>query len=119
MLLKIMFRSLRPLHDTQCGAKAVRRQSLEAIGHDLFISDFAFDVNLIYSALRRGLTVKEIGIRYNHFENESKVSSALLKISFGMFLSILRLRIHYSRFRGLIHSRRLKGMIESMMRAID
>lgn len=116
LLLKMVFPRLRPLHDTQCGAKAVHKRALDLIGDDLFITDFAFDVNFIYSALRRGLSVREVGIRYNHFENESKVSNELLKISFGMFLSILRLRIHYSRFKGSLHSRRLKGLIESLMR---
>jgi glycosyltransferase involved in cell wall biosynthesis len=119
VLLKIIFPRLRPLHDTQCGAKAVHKKAFDVIGNDLFITDFAFDVNLIYSALRHGLGVKEIGIRYNHFENESKVSRRLLKISLGMFLSIMRLRFHYSRFRGFVHSLPLKGLIEFLMRAIQ
>jgi glycosyltransferase involved in cell wall biosynthesis len=118
LLLKVIFPRLRSLHDTQCGAKAVHRKALDAIGDELFITDFAFDVNLIYAALRRGLRVREIGIRYNHFENESKVSSKLLKISFGMLLSVLRLRIYYSRFRGLMHSRILKDLIEFLMRVM-
>jgi glycosyltransferase involved in cell wall biosynthesis len=116
VLLKIVFPRLRPLHDTQCGAKAIHKKVFDVIGDDLFITDFAFDVNLIYSALRHGLGVKEIGIRYNHFENESKVSRRLLKTSLGMFLSIIRLRIHYSRLRVVIRSRRLKGLIEFLMR---
>jgi glycosyltransferase involved in cell wall biosynthesis len=118
VLLKIVFPRLRPLHDTQCGAKALHRRALDVIVEDLFITDFAFDVNLIYSALRHGLGVKEIGIKYNHFENESKVSHRLLKTGFGMFLSILRLRLYYSRFRGLIHSSQLKGIIEFLMRVV-
>jgi glycosyltransferase involved in cell wall biosynthesis len=119
VLLKIAFPRLRQLHDTQCGAKALHRRALDAIVDDLFITDFAFDVNLIYSALRHGLGVKEIGIEYNHSENESKVSGKLLKTSLGMLLSILRLRLHYSRFRGVIHSRRLKGLIEFLMRVVQ
>jgi glycosyltransferase involved in cell wall biosynthesis len=110
VLLKIVFPGLRPFHDTQCGAKAFHRKALDAIGDDLFITDFAFDVNLIYSALRHGLRVKEVRITYNHFENESKVSRRLLSTSFVMFLSILRLRLHYSKFRGLMHSWRLKDL---------
>jgi dolichyl-phosphate beta-glucosyltransferase len=115
-LLKIMFPALKHFHDTQCGAKAIQRHMLDTLGDDLFITDFAFDVNLIYAALRHNLSVREIRIKSNHYENESKISPKLLKISFAMFLSIVRLRLHYSRFKSLIHSSRLKPLIGLLMR---
>jgi glycosyltransferase involved in cell wall biosynthesis len=101
-LVKLLFPKLRGFHDTQCGAKAVRRNVIRKVGRDLFITDFAFDINLIYSALRFGFIVKEVAVGYNHVEKDSKVSRSLFKTGFGMFLSVVRLRIYYSKFRKLV-----------------
>jgi glycosyltransferase involved in cell wall biosynthesis len=103
-LVRTLFPKLRGVHDTQCGAKAVRRDVLFRVVSDLFITDFAFDVNLIYSSLRLGFVVKEIAVDYDYVENESKVSSSLFKVCFGMFLSLVRLRLYYSKFRKLLFS---------------
>jgi len=119
VLLKMAFPRLRPLHDTQCGAKAVHRRTLDLMGDDLFITDFAFDVNLIYSALRRGFKIEEVAIRYNHFEHESKISRNLFRVSFAMLLSVIRLRLYYSRQRPLLQNGRLKRLIEFLMGFCD
>ena len=76
---------------------------LDAIENDFLITDFAFDVNLIYSSLAFGFNVKEIGISW--FEKDgSKLSGGLTKHSFIMFFSLLRLRLYYSRFRKILYS---------------
>jgi glycosyltransferase involved in cell wall biosynthesis len=103
-LVQLLFPKLRGIYDTQCGAKAVRKDVISRVGDDLFITDFAFDINLIYSALRFGFVVKEISVDYDHVEDESKVSRSLFKVCFGMFLSIVRLRLYYSKLRKLIFS---------------
>lgn len=102
IVLGIFFKELRRFRDTQCGAKAIRRSALLAIKDDLFISDFAFDVNLIYSAIRKGFTVTNVYVNWVHHDYDSKVSSNLLKISFMMLISILKLRIYYSPFKRLL-----------------
>ena len=116
VLLRIVFPELKRVHDTQCVSNAFRRKAIDAILDDLFISDFAFDVNLIYSALHGGFDVREIGIEYNHVDNGSKVSCNLLKTSFAMFLSIIRLRLYYSKLRELLYADRLKGLVEFLMK---
>lgn len=101
-LIKLLFRDMRGIMDTQCGAKVFRGSLIETVKNDLFITDFSFDVNLIYSALRHGLKVKEVGITWKHIEDSSKVSSNPFKLAIKMFLSVVRLRIYYSRFKGFI-----------------
>ncbi|MEM3871152.1 MAG: glycosyltransferase family 2 protein [Nitrososphaeria archaeon] len=104
VLLKIFFWRLRGINDTQCGAKAFRRSVIEKIGKDLFITDFAFDVNLIYSTLRHGLKVKEVGVKWSHESSGSKLSTYILIITIKMFISVIRLRIYYSQFRRILEN---------------
>lgn len=114
-LVQLLFPKLRGVYDTQCGAKAVRRGVISKVGDDLFITDFTFDINLIYSVLRFGFVVKEIPVEYAHVESDSKVSRSLFKIGFGMFLSLVRLRLYYSKLRRLVFGdgvlRRLVGFL--------
>lgn len=103
-LIRMMFRKMRNIRDTQCGAKVFNGTLLDKISKDLFITDFAFDVNLIYSALRHGLKVKEKGITWKHIEDASKVSARPFRQALKMFLSLLRLRIYYSRLNEVLKS---------------
>ncbi|WP_161969735.1 glycosyltransferase [Candidatus Methanodesulfokora washburnensis] len=107
-LTKLMFWRLRGIADTQCGAKVVKRYVADKILGDLFITGFAIDVNLIYSAMRRGFKVKEVGITYTHIEHESKVSKALAKLVLGMFFSLIKLRLYYSRFRPVLDTKTMR-----------
>ncbi|TET63418.1 glycosyltransferase [Candidatus Bathyarchaeota archaeon] len=97
VLVRLLFWRLNKIRDTQCGCKVLKRKVARIIGNSLFISDFAFDVNLIYSTLQHGFRVKEVGIKWSHRETDSKVSNKLWKISLAMFFSIVKLRIFYSR----------------------
>jgi glycosyltransferase involved in cell wall biosynthesis len=101
---RFMFRSLRGIRDTQCGAKAVRRRVIERIREDLFITDFVFDLNLIVSTIHHAFVVKEIGIEWEHVEKGSKVSVALVRFVLLMGFSLVRLRIYYSKFRRLLQA---------------
>ena len=102
---RLMFRSMRGIRDTQCGAKVVRRHVIERIRKDLFITDFVFDLNLIVSTLDHGFVVKEVGIEWKHIESESKVSEALARFVLLMSLSLVRLRIYYGMCRPLLQAR--------------
>lgn len=115
-LLKMLFKPLKGIPDTQCGAKALHRKVFLAIKDELFISDFAFDVNLIYSALRKGFTLTNVYVNWIHHEDYSKVSGAYLNIALKMLISILMLRIYYSRFRKLLYSRHLRVLLKFLYR---
>jgi glycosyltransferase involved in cell wall biosynthesis len=104
-LVKLMFWRLRGIVDTQCGAKVLKSYVINKILGDLFITGFAVDVNLIYSTMRRGFKVKEVGVTYTHVEHESKVSKALVELVLGMFFSLIKLRMYYSRFRSILDAK--------------
>jgi glycosyltransferase involved in cell wall biosynthesis len=101
---KLMFWRLRGIKDTQCGVKVFSKQLADTIRNDFLITDFAFDVNLIYSSLSFNFKVKEVGIKWMD-QHGSKLSGGLLKHAFIMFFSLLRLRLYYSRFRKILYSK--------------
>ncbi len=83
------------LKDTQCPAKVVRHEAVQAIHSQLRIADLAFDVNLLFSLKRAGFSVVEIPIEWTD-KIGSTVTRSLARSSFVMFLSVLRLRLFYS-----------------------
>ena len=81
------------IRDTQCGAKVMRREAVEAIHSTLCIADMAFDINLLYSLKRKGYKVIEVPTEWTD-KAGSKV--ALGRTSLTMLLSVIRLRLIYS-----------------------
>jgi dolichyl-phosphate beta-glucosyltransferase len=57
--------------DTQCGFKAFRGDVARQLFRQLTIDRFAFDVELIYLALRAGYRVKEVPVRIHHAEGST------------------------------------------------
>ena len=106
VLLGLLFWSLHNIRDTQCGVKIFTRRLIEKINGDLLISDFAFDVNLIYSALFHGFKVKEVGVTWIE-KDGSKLSHGFHKQPIFMALSLLRLRIYYSNLKKILDSKTL------------
>jgi glycosyltransferase involved in cell wall biosynthesis len=84
------------IHDTQCGAKVLRRGAVEKVHHLLGIADMAFDINLLYALKRAGCTVLEVPTEWTD-QAGSKV--VLGRTSLTMLLSVLRLRLIHSPFR--------------------
>lgn len=109
-ITKLLFWRMRGINDTQCGCKAIKKSVVEKIRNDLFITGFAIDVNLIYSAMRCGFKVKEVGVAWMHVEKGSKVSGALMKLVLGMFFSLVKLRLYYSRLRCTLSTRPMKAL---------
>jgi hypothetical protein len=109
-LTKLMFWRLRGINDTQCGAKVLKKHVVKGVLGDLFITGFAIDVNLIYSAMRKKFKVKEVGITYAHVERESKVSKSLVKLMMGMLFSLIKLRLYYSRFRPILDTKTMRNI---------
>ena len=77
---KLIFWKLKGLSDTQCGAKAVRADAIARVRNDLFITGFAFDVNLIVSLIEAGFKIAEVPVPLSHCEFESKVSKNLVNL---------------------------------------
>jgi len=77
------------IRDTQCGFKLLRGDLARALFADLEIDRFAFDVELLWLARRRGETAAEVGVAWH----DSPASSVhALRDSMRMFADILRIR---------------------------
>ena len=80
------------IHDTQCGAKVMKREAVEKIHPYLRIADMAFDINLLVALHRAGFRILEIPTEWTD-QAGSKVM--LFHSSLAMFLSVVRVRLIY------------------------
>ncbi len=87
------------IKDTQCGAKLLRREVVQKIHHALRITDMAFDINLLYVIRRAGFKILEVPTEWTD-QIGSKV--VLGRTSLSMLLSVIRLRLIYSPFYGVL-----------------
>jgi glycosyltransferase involved in cell wall biosynthesis len=78
-----------PFWDTQCGFKAFRMSVCRAVAEGARIDRFGFDVELLYVAHLAGLKLREIPVRWDHYEG-SKVSVA--RDSLRMFNEVRLIR---------------------------
>jgi len=85
--------------DTQCGAKLFKREALKKIIPWLTISQWAFDIDLLYQCKRMGFKIKEIPTQWKEME-ESKLD--LKKDSIRMLFAVTQLRTLNSRFEHFI-----------------
>lgn len=90
---------LMPYRDTQCGAKVFRKEVLLKILPNLTMSQWAFDVELLYETQRAGFTIKEVPTIWSDKEY-SKLN--LSKAGPRMLLGVIRLRIIHSPFKSFI-----------------
>ena len=75
--------------DTQCGFKCFRREAAEQVFSRQRLDGFAFDVELLALAKRKGMCVREVPVRWRHVER-SKVSP--VRDSIRMLRDALRIR---------------------------
>ncbi len=61
------------IFDTQCGFKAIKREVFQDLSNDLNVEGFAFDVDLIVKAHKKGYRIVEIPIDWS-YKKGSKVS---------------------------------------------
>jgi dolichyl-phosphate beta-glucosyltransferase len=87
--LLVRFATGLPFWDTQCGFKAFRLDVCRPILESAHIEGFAFDVELLYLAYRRGLRLREIPVHWNHAEG-SKIQFA--RDSLRMLREVIALR---------------------------
>ena len=90
---------LMPYRDTQCGAKVCKSTALKEIINELSITEWAFDVNLIYSMRKKGFKIKEIPTKW---KDQSFSGLNLKKASIQCFLSVFQLRIINSGYKRLL-----------------
>jgi glycosyltransferase involved in cell wall biosynthesis len=103
------------IHDTQCGAKVMKREVVEKIHDNLRIADMAFDINLLVAIKRAGFRLRELPTEWTD-QAGSKV--VLFHSSLTMFLSTVRVRLVYSPFyKWLRPLRPLEGWIYKKLRA--
>ena len=96
-LVRVMF-GLR-ISDTQCGAKVLTRKAVQAILPHIGITQWAFDVDLLFQLRRAGFDIVEIPTTWRD------VSGSRLHVgraSVEMFVAMVRLRLLYSPFRGVV-----------------
>jgi glycosyltransferase involved in cell wall biosynthesis len=103
------------IHDTQCGAKMMKREAVEKIHSNLRIADMAFDINLLVALKRAGYRIREVPTEWTD-QAGSKVT--LFRSSLTMLLSVVRVRLIYSPFyKWLRPLRPLEGWIYKKLRA--
>jgi dolichyl-phosphate beta-glucosyltransferase len=78
-----------PYADTQCGFKAFRRPAAQTIFQLQRIERWGFDPELLFIALKRGYTIREVPVTWGHDER-SRIS--YLKDGWKMLEEIVRIR---------------------------
>ena len=103
------------IHDTQCGAKVVKREVIEKIHPNLRIADMAFDINLLVAIKQAGYRIREVPTEWTD-QAGSKV--VLARSSLTMLLSAFRVRLIYwpTIYRLLRPLRPLEGWIYTKLR---
>jgi len=104
------------IHDTQCGAKVMKRGVIEKIHPYLRIADMAFDINLLVAIKRAGFRILEVPTEWTD-QAGSKV--LLFHSSLTMLLSVIRVRLIYWPFvyKLMRPLRPLEGWVYKNLRA--
>jgi dolichyl-phosphate beta-glucosyltransferase len=84
------------MFDTQCGMKGFRKEIAESLFKVGRVNGFAFDVELLYIALKRNLDIKRLPVRLRNSEG-STVS--LLKHSPDMVKDLFKIKYNHIRNR--------------------
>jgi dolichyl-phosphate beta-glucosyltransferase len=96
-VMSLLYRSLvrhlltAQFTDTQCGAKAYRREVALELFHRQRLDGFAFDAEVLYLASRRGLRVAEVPFT---LEASRRSTVRLLEHSLGMIVDLVRVRLN-------------------------
>ncbi len=85
--------------DTQCGAKVVKREALDAVMPHLGLTRWAFDVDLLFQLKRGGYRIVELPTTWRDVAG-SKLN--VVRASLEMFLAVTRLRLLYSPLRWVV-----------------
>ena len=109
LLVRVLF-GLK-LSDTQCGAKLFRREVIQPVLRNLGVTNWAFDVDMLFQTKRLGASIREVPTVW-HDVSGSKIEIG--RSSVNMFVAMVRLRIFYSPLRFMIPI--LKPLAERLLR---
>jgi len=96
-LIRILF--LMPYRDTQCGAKIFRKEVVENVVSKLSLSQWAFDVDLLYNIRKEGFKITELSTKWSDKEY-SKIN--FMGVGPWMALALIRLRLLNSPFKEFV-----------------
>lgn len=82
------------MFDTQCGIKGFSAKVADDIFSVSKINSFAFDVEVIYIALKRNYDIKRLPVKLRNSEDSSV---SLLKHSIGMVVDIMKIKWNHLR----------------------
>lgn len=80
------------IFDTQCGMKGFRKEIAEKLFSLSRINGFAFDVELIYIALKKNIDIKKL---YVNLRNQENSSVRLLKHSPNMLVDLFKIKMNH------------------------
>ncbi len=83
--------TVKGLIDTQCGFKCFDLEKFQSIFPLMTIDRFSFDVELLFIAQKKGMTIKEIPVEWHHVE-ASRVRIWIDPVY--MFLGLLKIRLN-------------------------
>jgi len=83
---------VRGIRDTQCGFKLARGEEGRRIASELKIEGFAWDVEMIWLARRRGYEIAEVGVVWVN-SPDSRVDP--IRSSFSMLRDIITMRLRH------------------------
>jgi glycosyltransferase involved in cell wall biosynthesis len=92
MLVRILFGM--PFKDTQCGGKIFKANALRSVVNEIGLTDWSFDVELLYNLNKKGYRIEEVPVSWEH-KDGSKID--LLDTSVKMLVSVVGLRVKCSR----------------------
>jgi dolichyl-phosphate beta-glucosyltransferase len=78
------------IQDTQCGFKMFTAEAVEAVFPHVTVDGWAFDLEALVIAGRRGLRIREVPIEW-HYREASHLR--MLRDGAGMFRELLRIRV--------------------------
>jgi glycosyltransferase involved in cell wall biosynthesis len=102
-----------PYRDTQCGAKLIKRKAIEKVIGKMGVTEWAFDVDLLYNLHKSGFRVKEQRTTWSDMKG-SKID--MKKSSTQMFLAAARLRLVNSPFK--IFAKQLKWLVKPVWKIV-
>jgi glycosyltransferase involved in cell wall biosynthesis len=105
---------LLPYKDTQCGAKLFTSDSIRRVLPKLGMTQWAFDIELLYEMKKQGFVVKDIPTIWRDVKG-SKIK--VFKSSLQMLLSLFQLRIYRSPFKRLLNP--LRPLVITLWRKVQ
>ncbi|VVB67009.1 Glycosyltransferase AglD [Candidatus Norongarragalina meridionalis] len=94
LLVRVLFGM--PFSDTQCGFKAIREKANARIAPQLRETGFVWDVEFLAIAIRNGMRIEEVPIRWKHVTGGPTAAGGiigLLKTALRMLSDVVALRL--------------------------